>query len=168
MSVLLITCTFFVSYQMKYLKNRDIGYNKEQILVSRLIAESKENYDLLKENFLVIPGVVNVSCCFALPSSIRSSPGSPEFEGKTEDDDWYLLVHTKCKHLGADNRCGIYATRPQICRDYSTDNCEYDDEWCYDRYFETPEQIHEYAEALLQKPGQDIRSPQPAALPVVG
>ena len=41
-----------------------------------------------------------------------------------EDDTWYLLVHTVCKHLGEDNRCGIYATRPQICRDYTLDECE--------------------------------------------
>ena len=44
----------------------------------------------------------------------------------TEDDDWYLLVHTPCKHLGEDNRCGIYETRPQICRDYDNDWCELD------------------------------------------
>ena len=86
----------------------------------------------------------------------------------TEDEDWYLLVHTKCKHLGDDNRCGIYETRPQICRDYTTDACEYEDDWTYERYFETPEQIHEYSEAVLQKPGQDIRSHQPALLPVIG
>ena len=78
---------------------------------------------------------------------------------------WYLLVHTKCKHLRDDNLCGIYETRPQICRDYSTEACEYEDDWTYERYFETPEQIYEYAEAILQKPGQDIRSPQPAVLP---
>src|SRR5687767_13161960 len=34
-----------------------------------------------------------------------------------EDGTWYLLVHTRCKHLQTDNRCGIYATRPQICRE---------------------------------------------------
>lgn len=86
----------------------------------------------------------------------------------TEDEDWYLLVHTPCKHLREDNRCGIYETRPQICRDYTTDSCEYDDDWTYERYFETPEQIEEYAEAILQKPGQDIRSARPPLLPVVG
>ena len=26
-----------------------------------------------------------------------------------EDDTWYLIIHTECKHLQADNRCGIYA-----------------------------------------------------------
>ena len=58
-----------------------------------------------------------------------------------EDDSWYLLVHTKCKHLGDDHLCQAYETRPQICRDYTTDNCEYHDDWTYDHYFETPEQI---------------------------
>lgn len=85
----------------------------------------------------------------------------------TEDDDWYLLVHTRCKHLGEDNLCGIYETRPQICRDYSTKNCEYEEDWTYDRYFETPEQVQEYAEAVLQRPGRTIRSPKPPALPIL-
>lgn len=85
----------------------------------------------------------------------------------TEDEDWYLLVHTPCKHLGPDKRCGIYATRPQICRDYTTESCEFDDDWCYERYFETAEQLEEYAEAVLQKPGRGIRGPRPAALPIL-
>ena len=77
-----------------------------------------------------------------------------------EDDTWYLLVHTPCKHLQHDNRCGIYETRPKICREYSTENCEYDDDYVYDRYFETPEQVEEYVEAVLC-PGKGVKSPQP-------
>ncbi len=66
-----------------------------------------------------------------------------------DNGDWYLLVHTPCKHLGADNLCGIYETRPNICRDYTTEKCEYEDLWVYDQYFELAEQVEEYAEALL-------------------
>lgn len=85
-----------------------------------------------------------------------------------EDDDWYLMVHTKCKHLLDDNRCGIYEERPQICREYKTDICEYEDDWTYDRYFETPEQVEEYIEAVCpKKPGESTRSRKPALLPVV-
>lgn len=92
-----------------------------------------------------------------------------------EDRSWYLLVHTTCQHLGEDNRCGIYETRPQICRDYTTDECEFDDDWCYEQYFETAEQIDEYADALFgpQFPSADIndhdrlRSRRPAGLPVI-
>ena len=86
-----------------------------------------------------------------------------------EDDDWYLLVHTVCKHLQEDNRCGIYHTRPQICREYSTTNCEYEDDWTYEKYFETAEQVEEYAEAVQPyRRGNSIRSPKPQGLPIVG
>ncbi len=86
----------------------------------------------------------------------------------TDDDVWYLLVHTTCRHLRDDHLCGIYETRPQICRDYTTDACEYDGDWTYDRYFETPEQIDEYAQAILFEPGHPrFRSPKPPLLPIV-
>lgn len=66
-----------------------------------------------------------------------------------EDGDWFLLVHSPCKELGPDNRCRIYETRPQICREYSTARCEYDDLFVFEQYFETPEQVEEYAVATL-------------------
>ncbi|HEV3021885.1 MAG TPA: YkgJ family cysteine cluster protein [Pirellulales bacterium] len=86
-----------------------------------------------------------------------------------EEGDWYLLVHTRCKHLRSDNRCGIYETRPQICREYTIDDCEYEDEYVYDHYFETPEQVEEYVEAVLpaKAPGE-FRSRRPPLLPVIG
>jgi len=85
----------------------------------------------------------------------------------TEEGTWYLMVFSDCKHLLADHRCGIYETRPQVCRDYTTDNCEYDDSWVYERYFETPEQVGEYAEAVLPSKTKNIRSKKPSLLPVL-
>ena len=86
----------------------------------------------------------------------------------TEDDSWYLMVHTDCKHLMADNRCGIYETRPQICRDYTTDDCEYEDMWTYEHYFETPEQITEYCEAVFKdKNDSNFRTSKPELLPIL-
>jgi len=84
-----------------------------------------------------------------------------------EDDDWYLLVHTPCEHLQPDSRCGIYDTRPQVCRDYATKDCEYEDDWTYDFYLETSDQVAEYTEAVLQKKGHSIRSPKPPLLPII-
>ena len=82
-----------------------------------------------------------------------------------EEKSWYLLVNSECRELQPDRRCGIYETRPQICRDYSTKDCEYDDDWTYDLFFETPEQLEEYVEARFPRRGKDIRSPRPG-LPV--
>ncbi len=85
-----------------------------------------------------------------------------------EKGDWYLMVYTTCKFLRPDNLCGTYETRPQICRDYHTDECEYEDDWVYDQYFETSEQVEEYAEAVLPpRRGKGIRSPKPELLRVM-
>ena len=83
-----------------------------------------------------------------------------------EDDTWYLMVHADCKHLLDDNRCGIYDDRPSICRSYGTDECEYDDDACYDKLFESPEQMWEYAAAVLP-PRQIRRANDPISLPVI-
>jgi Fe-S-cluster containining protein len=79
---------------------------------------------------------------------------------------WYLMVPGDCQHLQADHRCGIYETRPQICRSYTTDECEYDNDGVYDQFFETAEQLWEYAQAVL--PALPRRKPdQPISLPIL-
>lgn len=79
-----------------------------------------------------------------------------------EDGSWFLLVHTPCRALDDKNRCRIYETRPQICREYSTAKCEYDDLFLFEQFFETPEQIEEYANALLgPRPGDGFRTTKP-------
>ncbi|HEX3872464.1 MAG TPA: YkgJ family cysteine cluster protein [Pirellulales bacterium] len=86
----------------------------------------------------------------------------------TEDDTWYLLVMGTCEHLQSDNRCGIYHTRPQICRDYSTNDCEFEDKYVYDRYFEAAEQVVEFCDALHPSDDPDeFRSPRPPLLPIL-
>jgi Fe-S-cluster containining protein len=44
-----------------------------------------------------------------------------------DSDGWYLLIRGHCEHLQGDGACGIYETRPQVCRDYSNDWCEFDE-----------------------------------------
>lgn len=85
-----------------------------------------------------------------------------------EEGTWYLLVQSECQHLLRDNRCGIYQTRPKICIDYSTDNCEYEDHWTYERLFETAEQVEEFCEAIFNQPDDPhFRSPRPAVFPIL-
>jgi uncharacterized protein len=80
---------------------------------------------------------------------------------------WYLLVMSRCKYLLRDNRCGVYLSRPKICREYTTDECEYDTDWSFDKIFESPEQIWEYAEAILP-PRKRKKSPDNGGLLVLG
>jgi Fe-S-cluster containining protein len=83
-----------------------------------------------------------------------------------DGETWYLLIPGDCKHLQEDHRCGTYDTRPQICRTYTTDECEYDNDGVYDQFFETPEQLWEYAQAVL--PARLRRTAaSPISLPVL-
>ncbi len=43
-----------------------------------------------------------------------------------DEDGWFLLVNNRCMHLQTDGRCGIYERRPQVCREHSNDDCEFD------------------------------------------
>jgi Fe-S-cluster containining protein len=117
-------------------------------------------------------------CCryFSLPISTPSSWDDYDeirwflAHGQTvvyvHDDTWYLLVMTRCKYLRSDYRCGIYLNRPKICREYTTDDCEYDTDWRFEKVFESPEQIWEYAEAILS-PRRRPKAP-PGPLVTIG
>jgi Fe-S-cluster containining protein len=83
-----------------------------------------------------------------------------------DEDTWYLMVGSECKHLMDDHRCGIYHTRPKICREYSTDDCEYDNDATYEKFFELGSQMEEYANARFSTP-DNFRTPKPVGLPVV-
>lgn len=67
-----------------------------------------------------------------------------------EGRDWYLQINRRCKNLSEDGGCGIYDTRPQICRDYGWDptgeeEChganEADD---HDHFFSNREELEAY------------------------
>lgn len=71
-----------------------------------------------------------------------------------EDGEWYINIATTCRHLQPDYRCGIYETRPQICRDYSTDNCDYHSgDYGWEHHFTSPEHLDDYAQRYLDENG---------------
>ena len=69
-----------------------------------------------------------------------------------EEGTWYINIANKCRHLTEDNRCGIYETRPKICRSYTTDACDYHGgDYGYEHVFTSVEQIEAYAKTYLTR-----------------
>ncbi|MBD3869223.1 MAG: YkgJ family cysteine cluster protein [Acidobacteria bacterium] len=72
-----------------------------------------------------------------------------------QEGEWYLEVRNRCKHLLPDNRCGIYDTRPDVCRDYGDPEdgpCEfYADTLKFDLYFDSAEAFEPYMAKQLKK-----------------
>lgn len=68
-----------------------------------------------------------------------------------EEDEWYINIANRCRFLDKDNRCGIYETRPKICRGYTEDSCDFHSgDYGYDLHFTSIEELDEY---IMQKLG---------------
>ncbi len=64
-----------------------------------------------------------------------------------DEDGWYLLINNRCKYLVNDGRCAIYETRPQVCREHSNDDCEFNTAAGFDdfeRYYPNYESLLKY------------------------
>lgn len=73
-----------------------------------------------------------------------------------DDDGWYLIANNPCLHLRPNGMCGIYDTRPQICRDHSNDNCEFDEpaEEGFELFFNSYESLLKYCKKRFKRWGQ--------------
>ncbi|MBI5865855.1 MAG: YkgJ family cysteine cluster protein [Planctomycetes bacterium] len=62
-----------------------------------------------------------------------------------EAGEWYINIPTNCRHLQPDFRCGIYETRPRICRSYATSDCDYHSgDYGWEQHFTCPEHLDEF------------------------
>ena len=72
-----------------------------------------------------------------------------------QDGDWFLEVRNRCRGLTGDDRCGIYQSRPDVCREYGSSGesgCEYfTDDLQFELHFESAESLQAYAGAVLEK-----------------
>jgi len=89
LSIILIISTLMISKQLKFMKNKKLGFEKEQIVYTDIRGFDK--YDELKEELLKNPEVESVSATMSLPHNIMSSMSGAEWEGKPEDETF--LVH---------------------------------------------------------------------------
>ncbi len=75
-SVVLIICTLVVILQLVYIKNKDLGFDTENVLsVSLNSKELMEKKQVLANELLKCPNILDVTFSNYLPSKIRSSSG---------------------------------------------------------------------------------------------
>jgi putative ABC transport system permease protein len=89
LSIILILGTLMISQQLQFMKNKKLGFQKEQIVYTRI--GGIEEFEVIKEELLKHPGVENVSATMALPHNIMSSSSGAVWEGQAEDVSF--LVH---------------------------------------------------------------------------
>ncbi|MCP3681083.1 MAG: FtsX-like permease family protein, partial [bacterium] len=85
-SIALIISTFVVLNQLKYMKNKDLGFDKEQIIIIAVNdSQTVRRYRTVKEELKTNPNIVNVSFCSTIPGRTHVGPLFIP-EGKTQQD----------------------------------------------------------------------------------
>ncbi|HEY4786379.1 MAG TPA: ABC transporter permease, partial [Bacteroidales bacterium] len=86
-SIALLICLFVIQKQVNYLKNKDLGFNKEQILYVDLNGNLEEKYDLLKKEIDRNPAILSSSLASRSPIGIYWNGGGWNWEGKPDDSN---------------------------------------------------------------------------------
>jgi predicted permease len=87
LAVVLIISTIVVYRQLVYMKTKDLGIAKEEIVYLSMKGNMKESYDVVKHEFLQSPHISNVTRSVHLPFWIGSNSGGLDWEGKDSKDD---------------------------------------------------------------------------------
>ncbi len=81
-SILLIVGTLIMNRQIKYMLNKDVGFNKEQVLVIERAHVIGNRMKSFKESVKQLPGVIDIASSTAIP-------------GRTNNNNGYLLEGRK-------------------------------------------------------------------------
>jgi putative ABC transport system permease protein len=74
-SILLIVGTLIMNRQIKYMLNKDIGFEKEHVIVIERAHVVGKKMKAFKESVKMVPGVINISSSTALPGRYSENNG---------------------------------------------------------------------------------------------
>ncbi len=60
-AIFLLTSAGFISSQLNYIQNKNLGYNKEQVVISAMGGEIRNNYETFREILLQNPAITGVA-----------------------------------------------------------------------------------------------------------
>ncbi|NIM99812.1 MAG: FtsX-like permease family protein, partial [candidate division Zixibacteria bacterium] len=92
-SILLIIATTTIYKQIQYIRSKDLGFSKDQILVVRARRQLRANYNIVKERLLANPDVLKVSAASSIPLNVNNN--NPVYwEGRSADS--YVRMNFVC------------------------------------------------------------------------
>jgi len=90
-SVGLIIATIVISYQLKYIRNKDLGLDKEHVFSFAITREISEHYDAAKVQLLNQPGILDVAASNNNLVANDASTSDTDWDGKEEGR--LFLIH---------------------------------------------------------------------------
>ncbi|TPE44020.1 ABC transporter permease [Pontibacter mangrovi] len=87
LSALLIISTLVVYLQLHFIRTKNIGLNRENVVLLPLEGDLRDRYDVMKEEMLKVPGITGVTAANQNPLMVGNSTGDVEWEGKDLNAD---------------------------------------------------------------------------------
>ena len=143
-SVVLIIGTIVVYRQLQYLRNKDLGFNKENVITVGLDREVREKREAFRQNLLKHPQIEKVSFSYTVPGGSDNYEGFT-FEGKSVnpcvyqiDPDYVPLMGMKLKE-GRDFSWDLPSEKASSCLINETLAREIDKDSLVGRFFDHPD-----------------------------
>lgn len=85
-SVFLIIYTVIILQQMHYMQTKNLGYNKDHIVVLPIGGNMLRNFQNIKDAFVQVPGVESVTASYETPEYVQWSDGITAIDEKGKHD----------------------------------------------------------------------------------
>ena len=82
LSVMLITGTIVMLKQLEFMRNKNLGYDKEQLIYLPLNSETRKSYTILKENLDKDSDILGVTGTYQTPTMMNENAGGADWDGK--------------------------------------------------------------------------------------
>jgi len=105
LSIFLIVGTVIVYSQLNYMRNKNLGYDKEHLVYTYLPRDVQPKYELLKDKFKQLANVLGVTGSNHSPNRIGSNSGGADWDGK--DPEMTVLIGTHAVDYDYLKTCGI-------------------------------------------------------------
>jgi len=116
LAVLLITGAMVASRQLTYMRNAELGFNKNNLVHVALRGNLNQHYEMLREEFMRSPSVLSTTASMQAPYRIGSNSSGISWDGKDPEQD--VLVSFTGVHYDFVETMGIVL---QSGRDFTED-----------------------------------------------
>jgi putative ABC transport system permease protein len=112
LSVILIIGTLVVYAQLDFIRNRKIGWEREQLISLDLSGGTNRSFGILKAELLELPGVMGVTAAYSEPTNFESSSSGVSWQGKNEEETVHVTLNLVDEDFVSTLGIGLAEGRP--------------------------------------------------------
>jgi ABC-type antimicrobial peptide transport system permease subunit len=86
-SIVLLVATFVIQKQLNYVQNRDLGFERTDLVYVQLKGGLKDHYETMKQEWLKHPDVLHVSVTSKVPTGVYDNGSGWEWDGRPAGTD---------------------------------------------------------------------------------